>query len=471
MAYVFNKIDEALNGGAPTSQSNIFNAGSVSPDPTSGPTGSGSAVKTSTDTDLNGTIGSSSGSAMAGGGLPKESFNQNVGAALAKNQANFSSLPAQYQTSVGKINQGLQDEANSYTTNQDTKTKADYSLGADTIQKAMSGDAGAGTQVTGLLTKAKPQVDEFKSSVDTNIKDLSSLNSSAGLSNLLSRNAQSNYSGGMAGLDSMLLGQNKGFIQARQGLNNTQNDIRARAADTAPITQKAQALAETNYKDGTGFVRDMLTTRQKEIQDKAIADQKAHNERIKGLSSNNKDYVKQQQEQAIRDLLKSAQGQGFADDINAAAYSLQNRDPNFASQYYRAGSEVKDPSQFYNADNAQGFNLIESLLGESDNIAAGGPLGPDQSYDTKGFQTAVQARAQEIERDRLARIQAQQVAAEKEAMLTQLATQQQQANAFVPGQAAINPAPSGYIDAPTGFIFTEEPNLYAGMTPVQHQAF
>jgi hypothetical protein len=395
MAYVFDSIDSALNGQqVPNStQTSVF-----APDPGAIPSQTGSnpmnpganapVLKTSTDADLNSLSSANANSGLAPtGGQPRQNVRQNANAAVAKNVAQFTGLPGQYQSQIGKINTDLQKEADTYTADA-TKLGTMGNVDQATLDKAILGDASAGGQVTSRLRQQAPTVGDFKSAANTNIGDLSALNSTAGLSSLLSRNASADYSSGMAGLDSMLLGQNKDFIRERQGLSQTQNLLRDKAADTTgELKAKAQAAANQGYTQGTGLINDYLGQKQAAIDADAARRLADYN---KSLGSLDKDaYLKQQREAALDDMMKNATSQGFDQYLGGAALKL---DPQLAN-YYSQASALNDPSQFYSADDAMRFNTIESLLGGTDVAQAGRALGPAQSFDRNAYEAALQAEA------------------------------------------------------------------------------
>jgi hypothetical protein len=462
MAYVFNSIDQSLNGD-PTSQSNIFNAGPSASQDSATLNGANAGVKTTTEADLNGTIGSGSTSAASKPGFTPQAFNQSANAAVAKNTQEFKALPSQFQSQVGKINENLQNEANSYVKTAADKATADYTLDDATLSKAAAEDKDAGSRVSGVLRSTAPTVDAYQSSVDPTIKNLSSLNSQAGLSNLMSRGGAADYSSGMAGLDAMLMGQNKGFIAARQDLNNTQNALRDKVGDTAPITKQAQDAATAKFNQGTGYAKDYLTQRENDIQAAAAKRMADYNAQLKALSGNRSGYVDEQRDAALQELMRSAGRGALADDLSTANVAFGVKNPNYADAYYRPGAAINDPTKFYDADAASRFNNIEALLGGSRNIAAySGDLGPQQSFDKASYQKALQAKAAEYAADRQRReSQAAQAALVKQSQ--DIAAANNQAGALAPvGTLAINPnATAGFDPTPTGFIFTQPPDEYA----------
>lgn len=458
MAYVFNAIDQSLNG-SPTSQSNIFNTGASAAEDSAALSGSSAPVKTTTEADLNGTIGSGSTSASRPGVTP-QAFNQSANAAVAKNTQEFKALPSQFQSQVGKINENLQNEANSYVKSAADKAGTDYTVDDATLSKAITGDQDAGARVSGVLRSTAPTVDAYKSSVDPTIKNLSSLNSQAGLSNLMSRGGAADYSSGMAGLDAMLMGQNKGFIAARQDLNNTQNALRDKVGDTAPVTKQAQDAATAKYQQGTGYAKDYLTQRENDIQAAAAKRMADYNAQLKALASNRSGYVNDQRDAALEELIRSAGKSPLADDLSTANQAFGIKNPNYADAYYRPGAAVADPTKFYDADSASRFNTIESLLGGGKNIAAyTGDLGPQQSFDKASYQKALQAKAAEYEAQRR-----QREAVAAQAALVKQSQDIAAANNPQPilGQAAINMNPTaGFDPTPPGFIFVQPPDEFA----------
>lgn len=464
MAYVFDSIDSALAGQTAGAgpQTDIFSAGAASAAPGAQSAGGGE-IKTTTDADMSGVSGGNSASL---GGQPKATINPNANAAVAKNSAEFSAMPAQYQSSVDKINNDLQSQADTYMTAQTAKGTSG-NVDQATLDNAINGDMTAGSTVSGRLAQAKPTADTYQNSVDTTIEDLAALNSGSGRAGVLARNAGTDYSSGMANLDSMLLGQNQNFIKSRQDLNETQSQLKAKAAETEPVTAKAQAAIDSGFNSGTGYIKDYLGEREKAIQAAAAQRMAEYNTSLEGLRAGSGDFINSQSAAAFDDLRKRADGQEFGSYLSTAAKSLKPAD---LQQFYAPAAAASDASQFYTGDDATKFNLIESLLGGTNSIAAGNAMPASQSFNATGYQQAVQAKAQELQRiqnERVRQVAAARARADDQARLVEA----QKAGALqapnsgtlqIPGLAA------GFDSTNPGFIFTEAPNQYVMPTAARN---
>lgn len=386
MAYVFDNIDASLGGsGAQSPQNNVFET-SAPPPPQGGAAqqqqASAPSLKTSTSADV-GPSGSAANSSVAS--VSGKSPQQNSDAAVAKNSIDFQGLPGgQFQSSVDKINQNLQSQADNYVQGTVNSVKSAVPTQA-TLDSAINGDQNANTAVASRLNSAMAPVSGFELSpnTSTNVQDLQSLNSQAGLAGLMSRNAASDYTTGMANLDAQLMGQNKDFIASRQGLNQAQDQINATAADTGAVTSRAQQAALAAYDQGTGFLRDYLGQRETGLQSAAQQAMQGYNTGLNQTLAGKDSYVQGEERAALADALKA--------NPKLAAYLPKASVA--ADPFYHAASAAADPRAFYSADQARQFNTIEGLLGGHNTVQAGGPQGPAQTFDRAGYENALEAAA------------------------------------------------------------------------------
>jgi hypothetical protein len=431
MAYVFDSINQAVNGGGQApSQSDIFNSTQPAANLSAqAPQSAGTAMKTTTDADLNNIGPANTGTAKTN---QAAATNQNAAAAVAKNQSEYTGVPSNFSTAINKINSDLQSQADSYTQTQAAKGSAG-NVDDATLQAAVSGNTDAGSKVRSRLNQAAPIVDPYQNSVNTAIPDLASLNTQAGLSNLLSRNAGAGYTSGLSNLDSMLMGQNQNFIKERQNLNDQQTALNQRAANTDSVTNAAQAAANSNFQSGTGLITNYLNQQEAAIKANAANQMANYNSQQAKLAGGDPAFVKAQQQAALAALQKQAASQPYEDYLS----KVSDVDP---SQYFSVAPQATDASQFYDQDAAQKYSTIEALLGNTGVAQLGSLAGlsaPQESFNLTGYQQALGQGAQKLyasaQQEAAAKEAAAQAQAQAAAKAAALVKRQTDAGSYDPG--------------------------------------
>lgn len=420
-----------MNGGGASGaqqagQSDIFNAGGAAGGQQGQQQGDTASPQTKTSE-----MAGAGGSNSAQNGPDTKETKQNTSpaadaSAYLRNQpTDAQGFLSGYQKQASDIDTNLQKEADDWMTNTVKTTEDKYNPNVDTgtLDKAISGDGKAASDVSSYFSAAPQTVDSFKNKTDTHIKGLEDLGSTDGLSTSLFKGGNENYGQGMASFDAMLLGQNKDFQQGRADLVNRQAQLDGKVPDLlTSTTQKAQDKIKADRDAGTTAAKTYLQGKEGEIKSGAQSKLDAYNAALENLRKGpNKDFVAAQAQQAMSQI--APQVGDYAGKIG----------PIDASQFYHVGGNVNDASQFYSDDDAKRFNTIEGLLGNGGKLAsAGGALGPKETFDAQGYQQAISAA----------------VAAQKQKEATAAAQVEAQKQEFAKQQAAIEAAKQAAIQPP-----------------------
>jgi hypothetical protein len=389
MSYVFNAVEDQLNGGAQPGKTDIFNAGGAATPPAAG---QAPASAPNTTRGIDDVPGSGNTGAAANGGQKEVTDTTPAGvnsAFLDRNKAEGSGLATQLKTKLQGNSDALQKEADDYFT---TASGAGKAMNFDTpnIDKALSGDKDQAAALKSRLGAAAPTVDSFKSSTNVKVPGLNDIQTDAGLQNYLTQTGGANYTKGQAGLDAMLLGQNADFVKSRADLLRDQDALgKKQATLQTDYSKKAQDQASSDFTAGTGAIKSYLGGQESTLDDAAKAKMAAYNADLGNLrSGGDSAYSSAQAAEALKALIANAHG--GAPDLEPYLGQVNDVD---AGQFFSAGSDANDINQFYDQPSADKYNLIESLLGGGGTRLPAGGLGARESFDAAGYQGAVQSKA------------------------------------------------------------------------------
>jgi hypothetical protein len=464
MSYVFNAIEDALNGAAPSSgKQDIFNAGA-----TAGPGGAAAGPADNTTRGIDDAPGAgNTGGATAGGETTAKQDTETTPAGansafLDRNKAEGSGLATQLRTKLQGNSDALQKEADDYYT---TASGAGKAMNFDTpnIDKALSGDKDQTTALKSRLGATAPVVDSFKSNTSVKVPGLDDIQTDAGLQNYLTQSGSANYTKGQAGLDAMLLGQNSDFVKSRADLLRGQEALgKKQQTYQTDYSKKAQDQAAADFTAGTGAIKSYLGNQESTLDAAAKARMDAYNADIANLrSGGDAEYSKAQAAEALKALIANAHG--AAPDLEQYLGQVNDVD---AGQFFSAGSGANDINQFYDQPSADKYNMIESLLGGAGTRLPVGGLGARESFNASGYQGAVQTKAQALKdaadkaaADKAAAEAAAQAQAQAEAAAAQKAKDDAAAAAAAKQKAESNPQNTEYWNpatAPQNFNTTTQ---------------
>jgi hypothetical protein len=386
VAYAFNAINNMLDQQQSQKQ-NIFGQSGSDANSQQGQVGAQPAVKTSTEGEM-GNSSTSSGSTPQGGGVKADI---DLGGTQATRAA--------YKANVGKTDQPkvlndidsqiksnqdrLQQEANSYTANNQNTIKQSNAYTDQDFDNAANNDVAASNKIKSIYNKASQPVSAFDAT-DTNVKDADLLNTSEGLRSMVSRGQDENYTRGMGAFDLGVLQKTPGFSNLIRGLQGKASDLRKQEADTeAARTADLQKFADDNLAAARTGIETGVTNRANAInlanaQEAAQANARLAQLRQSGLPADEKAY--------LDSLSNSVKAKLMAVDPQAAALmdptKLNVHDyMNIHGDYDAGGSD------FVSQDEATHFNNLMSLIGNNQALTASLPVGPDFTFNqTAGAQ-------------------------------------------------------------------------------------
>ncbi len=173
----------------------------------------------------------------------------------------------------------LQDEANSYVKNQ---SQADYSVPADQVTKALSGDKDAYGSLGTRLTQAKPGPAAFSANTNTDYAPKINQLEDSSLKNYFKSTGGPMATAGDAAFDTMLLGKNKEFKQQRDAVKNEAFGLDTEAkAIKDKAAADAKAGYDTAYDKGTRSIKDTIGSQIDPIRAEAERQAKDENDRRK----------------------------------------------------------------------------------------------------------------------------------------------------------------------------------------------
>ncbi len=298
---------------------------------------------------------------------------------------------ANVQQNINDQSSGLAKRAADYTSQQEAGQN--YGLDTNTLDRAIAGDNTASSATTGLLNRSNiNQFDSFDPG-DTTVKNAALLGSNAGLQQLAAQGQGPQYNPGMAAFDTMLLQRDPSFNAQVNQLQAQNAALQTNAQAQPAALQKTVADYGTqNLANSQAQAKSYLMGQQGGI---TAAEQAAADAAAKNLynpqqqAAMNAQSVAAAQKQA-QDALDAQFGVGRA---TSQLGGVTGVDPSKFISYLSG----YDPSQFINAQQAQQYNQINSLLGlggQSQVASAGAPPNP-YTIDTQGLMNAYLAPAQQ----------------------------------------------------------------------------
>ena len=367
---------------------------------------------------------------------------------------------------ISTAEQGLQDEANKYVQG----ASANQNLGDDIYGKALTGDQSAFQGIQGLLgRKADAEAQAYKSfapETNTSNSDVESLRNSAGLGDLLRKEAGPALTQRELDLDRSVLERSPEFINiknqliGRQGaLQNTAAGLQTSKTDEARKAYQASIqAAQEAAKGGLGSQQSGL---QAEL-DRRAAEENAAREALRG--GGGADYIAQQKQAAM-----DALGNDLTDPQGAKKYLAEALKGVDVNQFYNVGANVGG-NDLMNQDEAGKFNIINQLLGTGKIAQAGAGPGERQGFKGGDFYDAVKhaASQKDLEANKSAQAQmdkllgeAKSKAANENALRASLKSGAMDTSSFyAPMQAVRDELAKKYGGAGTQNVFNEAGSNY-----------
>jgi hypothetical protein len=394
LAYAYQDIDDFMSGQTQGQQNqNVFNTqdsqGAGAPQGQIDP----NAVKTNTEGDINSGGGGNASQPKKVDTVSSDQTNRNAAATAFKANAGKTQTPAAVagvQESIKQQNSGLAQRAADYS--QAQKGKQNYGLDTSILDQAIGGESGARAKTSELLGRASAnQADQFDPG-NVKVKDADLLNSDAGLKELAARGQGPQYTPGMAAFDSMLLRRDPGFQNQVQDLQRQSNELSAKAGtEKDRLEKEANTYGASQLKLAQDNAKGYLGSQSKAILDENANQALTANQGLKNLDLGKikGDAEAQARAKAKADLDRQF-GAGRADQILASIGANPGDYLKVANGY--------DANQFYSDQDAQRYNMINSLLGlGGQSVQASAPVADPYSLDSTGlynnlFNQASQAR-------------------------------------------------------------------------------
>lgn len=348
---------------------------------------------------------------------------------------------------IGQARQNIQNEANAYIQSADDPYEQSQEQIRKNVQSYAQGTGGDQSWLT-QFQSAPGLVGDIDLKTDTNIKDVDLLGSDAGIREMFRRGQDPEGTVGEAALDTALFRRNEGFNQARdqalRNYQNLQNEKRQIQEESRGKAQEARKAGAEKYK---GQVRQELSAYQQGLEEQAKAKEADFDQRLAALESTRQAQMKQQAEDAIRQMRESGQYREEGQFFNPEQYLSAGGD---LSQFYKPGMTADQTSylDFYDPAQAQQFERIMGLLGGGETRTAGRFAGQSAEqalgggFDVEAFKTkALQDATRQAEEARAADIAAATAATQQ----TQPADQQYagEAQAVIDAASAATKAGTG----------------------------
>lgn len=398
MAYAFSALNNVI--GQQANQNNIFNQNN-----TANPNQNGQQTTQSSSTNMNSappqqpsapapvsaqTIGGDQSSAT------RAAFKANTG--KTDQPKALGDIDSQIQNNQ----QRLQDEANNYTQNQQSKIQQATSYTDGDLDAAAGNDLNAANKIKDLYNSQSAPVERF-GATDINIKDADLLGTNEGLKSLVSRGQDENYTGGMASFDLGVLQKDPRFSSLIQGLSGKASALGQQERDLEDQkTNDLQTLADNSYTQAKAGILSGVNTRTNAINQANAQEAAAANQRLVELRQNGNPEAEKAFLNSLSDNVKAKL---MAADPKAAA--LMNTSNINARDYLKVRGDY-NANDFVSGDEASRFNNLMSLIGSGGTLAASNPLDPELSFDQSGVE-------QKLLTDTLAARDVQRTAEQKKA--------------------------------------------------------
>jgi hypothetical protein len=372
VAYAYKAVDELLN---PSDQKqNIFASDSGASQQAGSSQGQQGDVKTSTEGELGGSGGGNAPAAQTQAPVADES--KSARAAVAANAGKVAQ-PKAFTEVQGLLQQrqtDLQKQADDYVTK--GRQSQQYALGNNDYEEAIKGNAQKADSLRGLLGRQNiNQVDDFKAG-DIEVKDANLLNNEAGLKQLVGRGQDAGYSQGMAAFDVRALRRTPGFDNIVSMIQGQQQDLNKKAADYESNKRKeVEDYGTQQLTSAKEAAKKYLSSQSSSIDLANEAEAKAANARLQ-------EYRKKGVSDAEKKLIEETRAQ--------VAASYQQTDPRYARFVAEAAADPRKylsvrndygRDDFVDAAEAQRFNSIMGLLGQSDVRGQARKVGDEYTYD------------------------------------------------------------------------------------------
>ena len=466
MAYTFNRTLNLLNNPQDDGKTDIFRS-EQAPQAGTGSATSGSDIKTSVE----GAVSTQPKSTGAGAqqALQRSSLVAPKSAVLKANVGGVKA-PKAAESALGGIKEAgsnLQNEADQYVADA-AKTE---NLSEDVLKKAVTGDAEAGKQTTGLLNKNILSTDAFNPQTDDQIEQAGEFATPAGVQRTLAREADPEYTQGMGALDLAILGQSPEFAQTMEAIKRGQEELYTQADKAKKEATDKRLKAEQESLTGAqGQAKDWLTEQATGITDEAkTAEQNYDNQ----LAYYNGTYNPTPEE-------KSAWDKELIDYIESQKQSSFNQLSPYKSfdygEYLTPGvtgridptqylsymnPEDTDYTQFVDQDQASQFNTIMALLGQGDSLTQGYKPSSMFKMDQGGYNQAMidEAISQKKAMDEFPGWEAE--APGRPMSEPQPPQGDTPIETFAPGTLE-DSIPEDYVD-PLASQYTQDPNMFPGI--------
>jgi hypothetical protein len=382
MAYTFDKINGLIEKN---NQTNIFGGGEQGGgQPGAQGAGSsavsvGSAGGQAVGSAQTGTSGSMA--APSGEQKPKQQSAQAIFSKAKQSNLDTSGFTKGIQEGISGAQTQLENEANSYVTNQSARAK--QAPAADQLQKAQYADA-EGQKVFAeteqLLRGPQTQADEFRFGGATKFEDIDQLSTQGGLQSYLNKRGPETYNQGQAALDSLLISRDKGYQDRLQQAKSANDDLRKKQLQYEGGEKRSMAQQNITRQEAAArqAALEQLSGMRGSI-DQSLAQQAAaYNANLNALRSNQQANADKYSQGIVQSAL--SQNPALAEYINSQKARLNAKD------YYSVGGDVT-ADQFASEDDANRYNRILALMGQGGKTkVADRNLGPAAKFDEARYQ-------------------------------------------------------------------------------------
>jgi hypothetical protein len=251
-----------------------------------------------------------------------------------------------------------------------------YKFDDTEINKAVGGDTGAFSKI-GEALRGPKAIDKFQAKPNLDIQDINKLNTAAGVSGELQKNAQErgdfNYGRGQSALDAQIFGRSDLGRKAQVGANLAKRQEVGQLADqTTAANENLRQAMERQMADNYGSLRQNVVSRQNAINSAAEAQAGSAAAGLAANQASRDDALYQDALKKIRERAQKEAGTaenygefnegGKENPQEAMLYSIMKQALDKNRGKFAIAKSPTD-KRMYNEEQAAQFNRINSLLG------------------------------------------------------------------------------------------------------------
>jgi len=378
MAYVANQNQE--DDTAQNIATNLFQQNTGGQQQSQGFTGGQQTAPTAGE-DQSAAISSGASGSMSNARAPQTSNSGSSSKEVVRRNQDKMKSPfdlGAVKKNITDAEQGLQDEANAYVTQQKTNTKGvDDSVIKSAVGQGTEADV---TKVSQRLNQARPEYENFAQKTNTDFSSKVNELSDPSLRNYFKGIGGPQASAGDAAFDAMLLGKNNQFKKDRsetlmqaQGLDVRVKDIRDKT------NTEGKSAYESAYGGETDRIKNSIRSQIDPVRQKAEAQAAAENSRRQGLRQMDPGSFIEQTPQYYEWLKQVGAdvGQNSEEDNYLQDEIISNQLPQM--NYIDFNSGTLSANNYLDDNQAGMINRGQGLLG-SGGTAYSAAGGPSQAY-------------------------------------------------------------------------------------------